>query len=168
MCISLSFCLVCECNRLVLDRNSDCFRLSSADFLPVFGILAAIRLGWGVRRKARLAGTGTSPDVTARPRDVEKSSVHQSFKRSDDHFQPPDLDPIPERSRSQWGREREPPVIIGDPAVSLLFSAIAREIVRPKTNFALDHDLRRRSLVCVGFFIYLPRCRTQTRSSKRA
>jgi len=81
MCISLSFCLV------------------------------SIRFSLGIRRKARLAGTGTQPDVTARTRNPEKPAVH-----SDDHLQPLSLYPIPERSKSQWGREREPPVIIGDPA----------------------------------------------------
>lgn len=127
MCISLSFCLVCE------------FQLSSSAIKPpregrlqstradreffFWGLLcAAIRFSWQLRRKSRLAGKGRHSDGTIGTgrRDTEGSSVDHTVPRLDGHT-PTDLHSIPERSKSQRGREREPPVVIGDPTVRGLF-----------------------------------------------
>ena len=89
--------------------------------------LAAIRFSWRLRRKSRLAGKEGQLDGivgTGHGRDTEKPSVHG--RRLDRRPRPAELHPIPERFESQRGRKREPPVIIGDPTVSL-FSAFERK-----------------------------------------
>ena len=85
--------------------------------------LTAIRFSWRVRqkrRKSRLAGKEGQLDGivgTGHGRDIEKPSVHR--RRLERRPRPAGLHSIPESFESQRGRNREPPVIIGDPTVSL-------------------------------------------------
>jgi len=92
MCISLSFCLV------------------------------SIRFSWRVRRSSRHVGKGGhSSGKAGAGHDKEVASIYLNVQQPDEH---PDETSrhstsstlrTPERSRSQRRREREPPVIIGDP-----------------------------------------------------
>ena len=94
-------------------------------FVAQSGILAAIRFSWQVRRKSRLAGSRRRhPDGaiqgTKHGHDADMSSGYHVVRRSDEPPHLVDLPSVPERPKNQKGRvEREPPVIIGDPAVSL-------------------------------------------------
>ena len=126
MCISISFCLVCECELLIVPVVSSLYTE-----LSPFRNIAALRYSLRVRRKPRLAGKGGRPDgMVGSGSDTDKSSVHRNVQRLDQYPHPTDLHPIPERFKSQRGREREPPVIIGDPTVSFS-SAFERKATIP-------------------------------------
>jgi len=86
MCISLSFCLV------------------------------SIRSSWRFRRRLRFSGKRThSNEAIGTQRDTETSSVYRNIQRSDECHNHATPYLIPERPMSQRRREREPPVVIGDP-----------------------------------------------------
>lgn len=106
MCISLSFCLVCESKPVGLE------------FYPSLRAPAAIRSSWRVRRRSRgQRRRSTSGEITGSGHDTEKFSVGD-VQRSDEPPHQENLYAVLERSSNQR-RVREPPVIIGDPTVSL-------------------------------------------------
>ena len=123
MCISLSFCLVCEyatCSHHNVQSNR-----SSPN--NGFGTeLTAIRFSWRVRRSSRHVGKGGHSSGKAGAGHDKVASVYLNVQRPDEHLDETSRHSTsstlrtPGRSRSQRRREREPPVIIGDPTVSLL------------------------------------------------
>ena len=124
MCISISFCLVCEYRILLFIIHGPSGRVfTERKFLG--NPLIAIRFSWRVRRKSRLADKRRSPSGTSgtgHGHETERPSgpVHRSnVQRSDERPHPVRLHSIPERPKNQKGKERERPVVIGDPTVSL-------------------------------------------------
>jgi len=124
MCISLSFCLV------------------------------SIRSSWRIRRKSRLMTRAvTHPDVAVGIRhNAEGSFAHRSVQRLDERQHQATLHPVPERPRSQRGRGREPPVVIGDPT----------DVDAPSQD-----SLRRTSSRVSGRVDHTPRA-TTTKSTRRS
>ena len=125
MCISLSFCLVCEyatCSHHNVQSN----RSSPNNGCGIK--FTAIRFSWRLRRSSRhvVGKGGHSSGKAGAGHDKEVASVYLNVQQPDEHLDETSQHSTsstlrtPGRTRSQRRREREPPVIIGDPTVSLL------------------------------------------------
>ena len=114
MCISLWFCLVCKPKLLLRPQTPNPLITRVPLLLPT-----AIRSSWRIRRKSRRKRGRLDGTTSSGQPDTEKSSVRED-QRSDERPHQANLPhAVPERPRSQRGSAREPPVIIGDPTVSL-------------------------------------------------
>jgi len=99
-------------------------RLHSSSLNIGFGIgLIAIRFSWRVRRSSRHGGKGGRKAEAGHEKEI--TSVYLNVPPPDEHPNETSQHSTSstlhslERSRNQRRREREPPVIIGDPTVSL-------------------------------------------------
>ena len=91
------------------------------------GNVTALRFSWRVRRSSRLVSKRRHPDGAVEAgHERESPPAHHDTQQPDERPHETSRHSIPrtpERSKSQRGRGRELPVIIGDPAVSLFLSA---------------------------------------------